>query len=548
MTNLFLAVFENSISISILIVVLLLITPLLNKRYAAKWKYWIWVLLAVRLIIPFSGADMRTLAASWLQTETQFILQAEKSVADPEQAAPQGRIMIEIPAQMTTPIGVSSDNGEREFTLLDVTALVWMAGGMLFILAHMVSYAHYKRQALKRGTVINDNAILRQIFSLKRELRIKDTITVIEYPEADSPMVIGFLEPVLILPEAGYRSEELYFILKHELVHLKRRDVYMKLLLVAANAVHWFNPFVWIMQKEGAVDMELSCDERVTQGADYRVRKAYTETLLSTLHKRCAKKTVLSTQFYGGKQIMKKRFKNILVRTGKKNGVVLLTCAVILAASLGTLVGCSVTKESAGNSSGQMTAGNTEGGSGQMTAGNTAGGSGQMTAGNTAGNSGQMTAGNTEGSSGQAVNGNDQPVQGSGNDVSNTGNGTPAQPKDSEQMEMMVYIENFDGELLTFDRVEWLEVPGERAAELGITEDDAPSGFSVYNEAVELEEAILAGDCVCTILDWTSNYAVMQVTPEELKDILTEREGTMIPYYVTIKDNEVTNITEQYVP
>lgn len=68
------------------------------------------------------------------------------------------------------------------------------------------------------------------------------------------------------------------------------------------------------MQKEATIDMELSCDERVPQGSDYATRKAYTETLLSTLHKQSSKKTVLSTGFYRGKQIMKKRFKNILAK------------------------------------------------------------------------------------------------------------------------------------------------------------------------------------------------------------------------------------------
>lgn len=104
------------------------------------------------------------------------------------------------------------------------------------------------------------------------------------------------------MPDEEYSAEELHFILKHELVHLKRGDVCLKLLLTTANAIHWFNPLIWLMRKEATVDMELSCDERVTQGADYAQRKACTETLLSTLHKQCTKRTVLSTQFYGGKK------------------------------------------------------------------------------------------------------------------------------------------------------------------------------------------------------------------------------------------------------
>ncbi len=508
MTDVFLTVFEISVSISILIAVLVLLSPFLSKRYAAKWKCWIWIFLALRLIIPFRGTDVISMLDSWSQPKTQFTLRSGKSGTESfsEQTMPQGRIMVEIPAQMTAPIGTPSEKSKGNISLLDVTAFVWMIGSLAVIAVHLISYVRYKRHVLKRGTVVRDNDILRRMFELKHELRIKDTVYIIEYPEAASPMILGFLEPVMILPEVKYSSEELYFILKHELIHLKRRDVYIKLLLAAAGAVHWFNPLVWIMQKEAAVDMELSCDERVTQGTDYEVRKAYTETLLSTLHKRCAKITVLSTQFYGGKRVMKKRFKNILIRTGKKNGAVVFLCAVMLTGSLGTLVGCSVTKE------------------------------------------------NTEDTSGQSENGNGQSLQGADNqtagvNASNTNNDVSAQQAEIPvSMEKMVYIEGCDGEKLIFDEVEWVQVPGERAAELGITEDDAPSGFSVYNEEMVNEEMTLANDCTCTLLDWTSNYVEMQVTPEELTGILTEREGMAIPYHVTIRNNEIISITEQYIP
>ena len=60
MTNVFLAFLEISASTSLVIAILLLVTSLLNKRYAAKWKYLIWIFLALRLLIPFRGADMQT--------------------------------------------------------------------------------------------------------------------------------------------------------------------------------------------------------------------------------------------------------------------------------------------------------------------------------------------------------------------------------------------------------------------------------------------------------------------------------------------------------
>lgn len=203
---------------------------------------------------------------------------------------------------------------------------------------------------------------------------------------------------------------------------------------------------------------------------------------------------------------MKKRFQNILLKTNKKNGIVILVCAVLLTASLGTLVGCSVTGGETGNASGQPGSGNN-------------------------GQSGQSENGST----GQSGNGNAQDQSG--------------QPEEHPtSVEIMAYIHEFDGTALVFDEVEWVLVPGERAAELGLTEDDAPSGFSVYNEEQVKEEMSLASDCTCTLLDWTSNYAEMQVTPEELAYILAERDNAAIPYRLTIKENEIIGIVEQYVP
>ncbi len=348
--ELFLSFLEISISTSLIILLLLLLTPLFMKRYAAKWKYWIWILIALRLVMPYNVADgasfIRTLSQSMAQTEAAL----EKAYADSppnlsEQRTVPRAIVIELPAQMTSPIAAQAEKSSSGITMLDLAAYGWMFGVLLFLSVHLLSYLRYKSQVAKRGVTIKDTDILLMMLALKHELHIKCTVHVMKYSGAGSPMVMGFFRHVLILPDEQYSPEELFFILKHEMVHLKRKDVCLKLLFVMANAVHWFNPLIWFMQKEAEVDMELSCDERVTQDADYATRKAYTETLLSTLSKQCAKRKLLSTQFYGEKQIMQKRFQNILIKTRKRNGAVLLLFAAVLTISLGTLVGCSVGKE-----------------------------------------------------------------------------------------------------------------------------------------------------------------------------------------------------------
>lgn len=350
MGNIFLSILGISVSIGLIVIGLIFLTPFLNKRYAAKWKYLIWIFLALRLLIPFSGANVQGVMdrISHLKVETSSESEENDANNSTDTAMPYRGIVVEIPAQMTTPINASSEKSTADITMLDIVTLVWIIGSLIFISVHLISYSHYKRQVLKKGRMIKETRILSQIFRLRRELHISRTVCVMEYDEAESPMIIGFIKPVLVLPKEQYNSGDLFFILKHELVHFKRGDVYLKLLFVTANAVHWFNPIIWIMQKEAVIDMELSCDERVTQGTSFALRKAYTETLFSMLHKQCVRKTVLSTQFYGGTKIMKKRFKNILIKNRKKNGISILICAVVLSITLGMLVGCSVAKENTG--------------------------------------------------------------------------------------------------------------------------------------------------------------------------------------------------------
>lgn len=344
MGNIFLSILGISMSTTLIVIGLILLTPFLNRRYAAKWKYLIWIFLALRLLVPYSGANGQSIMdrMSQLKVQTTSASEEHDSNDSTDISTPYRRIVVEIPAQMTAPIKASSENNHTGITMLDIVALVWITGSLIFIAVHLISYFYYKRQVIKKGKMIKEARILSQMLQLKRELHIRHPVCVMEYFEAESPMIIGFIKPVLVLPKEQYSSEDLFFILKHELVHLKRGDVYFKLLFVIANAVHWFNPFIWIMRKEAAIDMELSCDEQVTQGTSYAFRKAYTETLLSMLHKQYISKTVLSTQFYGGTKIMKKRFKNILAKNRKKNGISILTGAVVLTISLGTLVGCSV--------------------------------------------------------------------------------------------------------------------------------------------------------------------------------------------------------------
>jgi len=324
MRGLFLSVLEISVSVSLIIFVLLALSPYLNKRYAAKWNYFMWIAAALRLAIPFSLS----------LPERALVISVPEQIIAPAAANTENAI----------PIILNTGANLAEVSVLDIAAHLWGAGAILFLSVHLLCCWHYKHKLIKNALPIEEDSILRQIDRLSGELHIKPAICAVRDSNAGSPMMIGFLKPVLVLPDGKCSEEELFFILKHELIHYKHRDIYFKLLFVIANAIHWFNPLVYIMREEAAVDMELYCDESVIGQAGIAERKAYTEALLSAMGRQYKRGTALTTRFYGGKKIMKKRFKNVLLRTGKKNGWLICVCAVCLTLMSGAMIGCTAAK------------------------------------------------------------------------------------------------------------------------------------------------------------------------------------------------------------
>lgn len=334
MTRLFLAVVEISVTMGLVAAALLVLLPLLNRRFAAKWSYAVWIFLAVRLLLPVSGET----AAEFVQ-RTATALFAKEETAAP--VMPVRRIVLELPAQVQAPV-VAAPSGEKGITPLAAAAAVWLAGCVLYLVFSAGSYLVYRRKLLKCTHVCEDAELLEELKRLKGELRVKRRLPVMLYDGTISPMIMGVFRPVLVLPDIRCGDAERYYILKHELVHFKRHDVAVKLLFLAACAVHWFNPFIHLMQKRAIIDMEISCDERVIRGIAYADRKDYTETLFLAVQAACGKRTYFSTQFYGGKEIMKKRFQNIFTRVRKKNGLPVLAGAVALTLAAGLFVGCGV--------------------------------------------------------------------------------------------------------------------------------------------------------------------------------------------------------------
>lgn len=184
----------------------------------------------------------------------------------------------------------------KEFML--IATLIWTVGATVFIVVNIRKYRAFKR-SIFRGSQV------RHI--------VQCPVQVIASPHATTPLIMGFWNPIVVLPDISLSQKELAMILSHELVHLKRGDLFIKLIVFAANAIHWFNPAAYILNRQISMFCELSCDEQVVQHMDIEGRRSYGETLLSMLEYGVMKKNVVGTSgLCSPKEHMKRRLIHLM--------------------------------------------------------------------------------------------------------------------------------------------------------------------------------------------------------------------------------------------
>lgn len=298
MENLFIDILELTLPVSVLIGILLMFSPLLKNSYVAKWRYYMWLFAGVRLILPFR-----------LTPSTP----------------------ITIPVEMETAV---SDG----FSATRVLTLVWLIGTAVIGAYQFYSYFSFKRLIKRWGKRITDERALTAFEEAKEFAGVKGDIGVKKCRAVTSPMMFGVIKPELIIPDTEYDIGDLPVILRHELVHLKRHDIWYKLIMLTARTIHWFNPIVHIMYKYANKDIELACDEEVVKGKDSEYRQYYCRAILNFVHNGCRAKTELSTCFIFSKKAIKERFNAILSEKIKKKGIFMFCIVAVSIALSGSFI------------------------------------------------------------------------------------------------------------------------------------------------------------------------------------------------------------------
>lgn len=341
MERMFQAILEISLFAIPVILVLALCANLLGKRYGAKWRYLIWLVVAVRLCVPIQLSlpgrmEVMQIQVPSVQSGTREVL-AQRT---PDYFVPkEPNEPIQQPSVERTQTVSEEKNDIFDF-LLAYPYVLWLCGVLGFLAWQGWKYYDFRRMLKRSRRKIMDASVLDTYYSLCREMGMEKRPAIYFCEALPSPLCVGFFQTTVYLNSEEREPAEMRLILKHELTHCKRKDLWFKGILLLARALHFFNPFVHGMARLAEKDMELSCDLAVMADCGMAEREAYSMAILRTVREAKSKNMQMSTAFSGGKEELKMRFENIFDMTQKKRGIALFLAAALVVCGGTAFVGC----------------------------------------------------------------------------------------------------------------------------------------------------------------------------------------------------------------
>lgn len=259
---------QTTLAVSILLAFVLFIRRPFAKAFGTKAVYALWAIPFLRLILPPLPTNLTLLG--WLQTLSGFpadLFKGHVDMADPVATGFMGHAI----SETTNPLPLIAQPtpfspSELLQTFSPFLLGLW-AAGFLLILSLTVS----RQLAAARLIRAENHAPSKTVLTLARQIEHAiglrhERLDLKTSSVSSGPLVCGLLKPTLLLPEwfeTDYTHKEQGVALAHEMLHIKRGDLWGLHAAVIALAMQWFNPLAWLSIKVFRIDQEAACDADV---------------------------------------------------------------------------------------------------------------------------------------------------------------------------------------------------------------------------------------------------------------------------------------------
>ena len=315
---------------------ILLVKHLLKGTLTPKWHFYIWIILALRLVIPglpesdFSLLNLIPSAQNITTVQSEAPSRIEPAIAVKSD-------FVEGDVAVTSPItGIEQ---RRTFSIpgqsVNLILAGWLIGALLMAAYLAWAYWVFNRR-VKKIPACRDAEILALLEDCKMETGVASHRISLRIG-GNTPMLQGIIDPIILVPE-GYGKDELRYVLIHELCHLKHKDIIANILCSAFLCIYWFNPVFWLCFYTIRRDLEFLCDSRVIEITGEK--KEYSRTLVKTALKK-NRFLFATTSMQNGEKEVTKRIKQIACFKKPKLWISVLAILAVLVSGAACLTNAS---------------------------------------------------------------------------------------------------------------------------------------------------------------------------------------------------------------
>lgn len=331
MRQIILCVLSLSLSGALTGLILLLIRPFTKKAFSKRWNYYVWLLVVLRLLLPVHF-DIFGQSQNAAAVENE-ILDYRAEETETEDVMTNGVMPEDFHSEVSgaeaSPGEINSvPSGEKNAVDMGLAVgIVWIFGGGIILAKKLWNYRRFTDSIKGGSRLIAENEETGLTAEMAQKLHIKRAPALYENTSVSSPLTIGLWKPVIVLPEKDRELWQMKMVIHHELIHIKRKDLWYKWLYQILLCVHWFNPVLYLIGRNLNIDCELSCDEAVLAELTMEGRTAYGNILINAAERNIAfAGNVPSTTLLERKEDLKERLKGIL-HYKKQNGFKILLSA-----------------------------------------------------------------------------------------------------------------------------------------------------------------------------------------------------------------------------
>lgn len=255
---------------SVFVLIILLAKSIFMKKLNSYFHYYIWILLIIKLLLPYS-VESNFSVNNVINLHPKDNIEASNLIKTISAKSFISSHSEEVDtSSKELGYGVERENTDtkltnKKYNLGNVIGVTWLLGA--FFMIFLVVYSSYRVRYIIKNSMDYPNQVFNNIFANCIDaLKVKRKVRLVYTNKIASPALYGVITPTVIIPlnvAKNIDSDEFRYIALHELSHLKRKDIFLNLIITLLQCIYWFNPIVLYGLYKMKQDCEIACDRHV---------------------------------------------------------------------------------------------------------------------------------------------------------------------------------------------------------------------------------------------------------------------------------------------